>query len=356
MKIAVLSTPWITIPPIGYGGIELVINNLVEGLVKKGHQVMLFATGDSKTSARLEYFYNKALGNDLSLKINPYIILNHLHKFFSLVKKEKFDIIHNHTQYIGMFFCDLQNTPFVHTLHGAYYKNLQAPSGFIDSKRKVLWQFRHHPFISISNNQRLGMPELNYIATIYNGIKANEFKLGKGDGGYLAWLGRITSNKGVDIAINIAKKINLPLKIAAFLDKGADNEYFEKEIKPLIEKNKDIVEVVGEIKNPAQKTEFLGKALATLFPIRWHEPFGLVMVESMASGTPVIAFDKGSVREVVENNKTGFIVNTEEEMISAIKMIKKIDRSYCHQYAITKFSTEKMVDDYEKAYYKVINS
>lgn len=354
MKIAVLSPPWIAVPPVGYGGTELVVANLVEGLVKRGHEVMLFATGDSKTSARLEYFYEKAIGNDLSLKLNPFYLLNHFHKFFKIVKQEKFDIIHNHTAYQGMFFCDLQDTPFVHTLHGGYYKDLKAPSGFVEDKRQVLWQFRHHPFISISNNQRQGMPELNYIATVYNGIKPEEFKLGNGEGGYLAWLGRITPNKGLDIAIRVAQKLKIPLKIAAFVDPGADGKYFEEQIKPLISQTKE-VEFLGEICDPEKKTDFLGKAIATLFPIRWHEPFGLVMVESMASGTPVIAFNKGSVPEVIENEKTGFIVENENEMIEAVKKINRIDRKYCHQYAISRFSVEKMVENYEKAYQKVIS-
>ncbi len=350
MKIALLSTPWIAVPPSGYGGIEKVIGDLTEGLVKRGHQVMLFATGDSKTSARLEYYYDKALGNNLNLKANPYYIFNHIHAFFKIIKKEKFDIIHNHNQYFPMYFFDLIDQPFVHTLHGAFYKNLKAPEGFIEEKRSLLMKFKNHPFISISNNQRTGIPELNYIKTVYNGINPQDFWLGKGEGGYLVWLGRITYNKGLDIAIRVARKVSLPLKIAAFIDKG-EEDYFQKEIKPLIDKK---VEFLGEIKDLKTKSTLFGNAKAFLFPIRWHEPFGIVMLEAMACGTPVIAFNKGSVAEVIIDGQTGFIVNTEEEMVKAIEKVDQIDRSFCREHVIKNFTTDKMVEDYLEAYQRVI--
>lgn len=350
MKIAILSTPWISVPPQGYGGIELVVANLTNELVKKGHDVTLFATGDSKTKASLKYKYQSALGNNWSDKQNPYPFLNHLHAFFKLLKKERFDIIHNNAQYVPQYFFDLQDQPFIHTLHGAFYKSLRSPSGLVEDKRSVLNHFKHHPYVSISNQQREGMPELNYVKTVYNGIDPNRFKIGKGNGGYLAWLGRITPNKGLDIAIRVAKQAKLPLKIAAFID-SADQEYFQKKIKPLLDKN---TEFIGEISHE-QKVKFLGGAIATLFPIRWHEPFGLVMIEAMACGSPVIALNMGSAPEVIEHGKTGFIVQTEEEMLSSLAKISTLDRNYCHQYATTKFSISKMADDYLKAYKFVIS-
>lgn len=352
MKIAILSTPWIAVPPIGYGGIELVVANLTEGLVKKGHEVMLFATGDSKTSARLEYFYEKALGNDRFLKDNTFLNLQHTYEFFKLLKSEKFDIVHNNNQYFPMFFFDLQETPFIHTLHGAFYKDLISPSGFVKEKRDILLAFKNHPYVSISNHQQTSMPQLNYVKTVYNGIIPEQFELSRGDGNYLAWIGRITSNKGIDTAINVARKLNIPIKIAGFIDPG-DKEYFEKEIKPLVDDN---VEFVGELKDLKVKSDFLGGAIATLFPIRWHEPFGLVMIESMACGTPVIAFNKGSVPEIVENGKSGFIVETEEEMTEAVKKVGQIDRSYCRQHAVKNFNVDVMVDGYLEAYKKVLDS
>jgi len=350
MKIAILSTPWIAVPPKGYGGIELVVANLTEGLVRRGHDVMLFATGDSKTSARLEYEHDQALGNDWSTKQNPYPFLAHLHKFFQIIRREKFDIIHNNAQYVPQYFLDLQNTPFLNTLHGAFYKGLVAPSGLIEDKRKTLIRFKNHPYVSISDNQRTGIPDLNYIKTVYNGVRASNFSLGEGKGGYLAWLGRITPNKGVDVAIEVAKKTGLPLKISAFVD-SSDQKYFNEKIKPQITGN---IKITGPIKNQKEKNEFLGGAIATLFPIRWHEPFGLVMVESMACGTPVIAFAQGSAPEVIENGKTGFLVDDLEGMISSLKKINQIDRAYCRQWAIKKFSVETMVDGYLEAYRLVI--
>ncbi len=352
MKIAILSTPYIAVPPVGYGGIELVVHNLTEKLVEKGHQVLLFATGDSLTKAKLAYYYPKAVGNNLEVKNNSLIIVPHLHAFFKLIEKEDIDIIHNNCQYEAMFFCDLQKKPFIHTLHGAFYKNLKSPSGLNELKRKILKMFKHHPFISISNNQRIGLPDLNYIKTIYNGINIEKFHLGDGKGNYLAYLGRITPNKGVEVAIKIAKKLNIPLKIAAFVDKG-DMDYFKNIILPQVNKN---IEFLGEIKSEKEKSEFFGRAKAFIFPIQWHEPFGLVMIEAMACGTPVIAFNKGSVPEVVVNNKTGFIVESEEEMIEAIKKIDSIDRQECRKHVEKNFTVEKMVNDYLEAYKIVINN
>lgn len=351
MKIAILSTPWVAVPPAGYGGIELVVANLTEGLVKKGHEVLLFATGDSRTSARLEYYYDKALGNDLYLKNNPYYLLNHVHAFFNLIKKEKFDIIHNNAQYFPMYFLDLIDTPFLHTLHGAFYKDLKSPEGFTEKKRQLLQQFKHHAFVSISDNQRQGLPELNYIKTVYNGIKPEDFSFYPNKGKYLAWLGRITPNKGVDTAIKVAKSAGIPLKLAAFIDPG-DQQYFNEKIKPMLDSN---TELIGEIKDIKQKADFFGQALAMLFPIRWHEPFGLVMIEAMACGTPVIGFKKGSVPEIIQNGKSGFVVETEDKMLEAVKKVSQIDRSYCREHAINNFSVDKMVDGYLEAYKITIN-
>lgn len=354
MKIALLSTPWIATPPKGYGGIELVVANLAEQLIKKNHDVYLFATGDSKTKAKLFFYFKKALGNNFYLKQIPYLSLLHISEFLNLCKNEKFDIIHNNFQYPPMFFLDSLNTPFIHTLHGAFYKNLLAP--YLTNKISVKWvretlkRFKHHPFVSISNNQRTGLPELNYVKTIYNGIKIEEFSLGEGDGGYLAWLGRVTPNKGLDIAIEVAQKTKLPLKIAGFIDPG-DQKYFDEVIKPKIKAG---IYFMKEITDSKEKSKFFEKAIATLFPIRWHEPFGIVMVESMACGTPVVAFNKGSAPEVIKDGQTGFIVENLEQMIGKVKEIKKIERKKCRDWVLEKFTVEKMTNDYLEAYQKAI--
>lgn len=372
MKIAILSTPWIAVPPQGYGGIELVVENITEGLVKRGHDVTLFATGDSKTSANLAYFFPKAVGNDLFKKENPYYILQHAHAFVKYIRSKNFDILHNNSQYIPMYFFDLQKTPFLHTLHGAFYTGLSAPSGFTEETRETLSLFKHHPYVSISNNQRLGMPDLNYIETIYNGIKIDDYKLSESRGGNLVWLGRITPNKGLDTAIKTAIETNLPLKVAFFTDPG-DKEYFEKEIKPICNAN---VELLGQLMNGKEKSIFFENALATLFPIRWDEPFGLVIVESMACGIPVIAFARGSVGEIIEDGVTGFLINpsdTEtkgnfitkktgiEGMVEAVNRMYSLPddeykkmRKNCRELVEQKFSAEKMVENYEKVYEKIL--
>lgn len=353
MKIALLSTPWIAIPPKGYGGIELVVANLAEGLVKRGHDVTVFATGDSKTPAKCAYYYKQALGNNLVLKQNLYNILLHTDAFIQHATKEKYDILHNHVGQSAFFFFDFLKVPFVHTLHGAYYKNLHATSGNLEQKRLTMERFKYHPFISISDNQRISLPELNYVKTIYNGILPERFKCVMKPQDYIAWIGRVTPNKGLDIAIRIAQKAHVKLKISAFIDQG-DEAYVEKTIRPLL--TGPYVEFMGEITDFEAKTAFLGNAKAVLFPIQWHEPFGLVMIESMASGTPVIAFNKGSVPEVIEQGKTGFIVETEEEMLASLSQVDTIDREYCHRYATEHFSVDTMVDAYLEAYAQVISA
>lgn len=356
MKIALLAPPWIAIPPLGYGGTERVVYQLAEGLVKKGHQVTLFATGDSQTSAKLAFCFEKALGNDWRIKQNPYLSLEHIYAFIKLAKKENFDIIHNHASYVPLFFLSLQNFNFVTTLHGPLdqeLKKLKDKDDFlIDAKRRVLFLFRKTPFVSISNHQRKGMRELNYIRTVYNGVEIEKFPLGEGKGNYLAWLGRVTPKKGADIAIKVALRLGMPLKISAFVD-PVEKDYFESVIKPLINQSK-LIEFIGELKDDKEKAKFLGEALVTLYPIRWHEPFGIVMVESMVCGTPVIAFNKGSVPEIVEDGKTGYIVENEEEMIEKVKMVKKINRQYCRQSVSLRFSVEKMIEEYCKVYQMIL--
>jgi len=196
------------------------------------------------------------------------------------------------------------------------------------------------------------MPDLHYVSTVYNGINPSHFEDGKGDRGYLVWLGRITPNKGLDTAINVAKKSGMMLKIGAFVDEG-DKEYFEGTIRPLLD---DSIQFIGEMTDPEQKSKLLGEASAFLFPIRWHEPFGLVMVEAMACGTPVIAFNKGSVSEIVEDGKTGFIVENEDEMVASIRKIGSIDRNYCRERVLSKFTVDQMVEGYLEAYNKVLQS
>jgi glycosyltransferase involved in cell wall biosynthesis len=376
LKIAITSPPWISVPPLGYGGIERVVYNLVEGLIKKGHDVTLYATGDSKTSAKLEYFYPKALGNHLPLKLNPYHILNHLYYFYKEAHN-KYDIVHDNIEEMALFFADLTLTPIVITLHRAFNEktdDLFKDYGILPSIKELLKKFKHYPYVSISNKQREFLPELNYVATIYNSIILDDFDFNKNGGEDIIWIGRINYTKGVDLGIKVAKMINKKIVIASYVDAG-DRVYYQKEVKPYFTQN--FVSHIGEIKNTKTKSQFLGNGRLFLFPLRWDEPFGIVMIESMATGTPVVAFARGSVPEVIKDGETGFIVNPSDDDIRGNFIIKKtgveglceaVERIYsmpedqyrkmrkaCREHVEKNFTVERMVDDYEKVYEEILN-
>lgn len=345
MRIAQLAAPWIAVPPKGYGGAERIVYFLTEELVRRGHKVTLFATGDSKSSGQLSPFFPKALGNDGTYKsAHPFMSFLQCSSCFE--RAAEFDVIHNHLQYQTLFFTDFVKTPVVHTLHGSFNINEVA-----EDRRLTLSKFKHQDFVSISNAQRANLPDLNYIATVYNGIKIEEFEFSFESGNYLAWLGRITPKKGVTEAIKVARALGMKLKIAAFID-PVDRDFFEKEVKPLIDGR--FIEFVGELDSRG-KSDFLKNALCVLFPISWHEPFGMVMVEAMTTGTPVIAFNFGSVPEIVINGVTGFVVENIGEMIEKVKEIGKIDRGKCRKHVEDNFTVEKMVKGYEEVYEKILD-
>src|SRR3989344_283787 len=373
MKIALISPPWIAVPPVGYGGIERGGSIFAEGKVQKRQEATLFATGDSHTSAYLDFYYKKARGNNLPLKFNPYNMLNHLYHFFSRSKK-KFDIIHNHSGRLALFFSHFTETPFLYTLHGSYMKNdSESMYDIADSGREVLKQFAHIPYVSISNKQREGLPELNYADTVYNGIILSEFDFDEKGGDNLLWFGRVTPTKGLDSAIEVAQHTGKKLHAIYFLDEG-DADYFKKEIEPLC--NIPSCTLSTEVKNIKDKSDFLRSGKALLFPIHWDEPFGIVMVEALACGTPVIAYAKGSVPEVIRDGETGFIVNDDEKRGDWIikksgmeglreaveKMYTMPEEKYrlmrraCRQHATRHFTVEKMVDEYEEVYSRVIQN
>jgi len=345
LKIAQLVPPWIPVPPKAYGGIERVVYYLTEGLTSRGHEVTLFASGDSQTSARLISPFLEALGNIGELKNNPTLQLLQVSPCFEMAGE--FDIIHSHMVYQAAFFANLVKTPVVHTLHGSFIKG-EVP----EERRRLLEKYKNQNFVSISFAQREGLPDLNFVANIYNGVNIDEFEYGEG-GGYLSWLGRITPKKGVVEAIEVARILGKKLKIAAFID-PIDQPFFEMRVKPLIDGQQ--IELVGELKGTA-KSDFLKASLALLFPIDWHEPFGIVMIEAMACGTPVVAFDRGSVSEVVVSGKTGFVVDPNlgvDGLVEAVKKIDQIDRLACRRHVEENFSVKKMIDRYEEAYKKIL--
>jgi glycosyltransferase involved in cell wall biosynthesis len=347
MKIALLAPPYLSVPPKKYGGTEKIVSMLADGLVAAGHDVTLFASGDSFTRAKLVSIFPTEIGNSGLKKDDGLLPLLHYTECYR--RAHEFDLIHNHGQYLSMFLAEYSKTPVVHTIHGSYY-----PGEVPEEKRKVLAAFKNHRFISISNNQRGGYPDLNFVATVYNGIDLSQFTYTeKPKGEYLLWVGRIVAKKGPLPAIQTAKALNLPLVIAAAID-PADMPYFEKEIKPLIDGNQ--INYIGEIQHNTSD-KLYGNAIATLFPITWHEPFGLVMVESMACGTPVVAYNIGSVPELVADGKTGFIVDIErgvEGLTHGVKRIGEIQRGDCRAWVQEKFSKEKMVAGYIDAYKKIL--
>jgi glycosyltransferase involved in cell wall biosynthesis len=376
MKIAILAPPWISIPPPGYGGIENFISNLALNLFKRGHKIVLYTTGDSNLSVPILYYYKKALGNDKSMKLNPYNIVAHFHYFYKKYSSQ-FDIIHNNAAELALYFADFSNSLTIHTLHNNYYDNkrdILAKYHWLEGQKMALTTFKNSPFIAISNYQRLAIPYLNYIKTIYNGINTLSFKLGEGNKSYIIFFGRIDPVKGADIAIEVAKKTSKELLIAGFVDKGK-KKYFQSKIIPNVDNKKILLST--EMINHEKKIQLFGEAKLFLSPICWEEPFGLVMIEAMATGTPVVAFARGSVPEVIKDGETGFIVNPSDDDIRGDFIIKKtgieglceaVERIYsmpedqyrkmrkaCREHVEKNFTVEKMVDEYEKVYEEIIS-
>lgn len=335
MKIAQVAPLYESVPPKLYGGTERIVHYLTEELVSAGHDVTLFASADSETSATLEPIVSKALRLDQDV-LDP--LLPHL-LMMDRVRgaASEFDVIHFHTGFLHFPVFRECSTPHVTTLHGRLdIRELDA----------LLEAFRDMPLISISDYQRTPVGWGNWVATVYHGLPEELYTFRAEPGTYLAFLGRISPEKRVDRAIEIAIRAGMPLKIAAKVDK-ADREYFDQEIKTLL--NHPLVEFIGEV-NEREKDELLGNAYALLFPIDWPEPFGLVMIEAMACGTPVIAFRNGSVPEVMRHGTTGFVVENLHQAVSAVERIGEIDRAMCRQEFENRFSARRMASDYIQIY------
>jgi glycosyltransferase involved in cell wall biosynthesis len=340
LRIAQIILPWIPLPPERYGGTERIVYTLTEELVKRGHEVTLFATGDSKTSAKLDFIFPESLGLQENVKETLTTTFNPLrHVAYAFSKAGEFDVIHSHAQYLGLPFASLVATPTIHTFHRVYQGT--------DDEVGLLQQFKHQNFVSISDSQRdLG---LNFIATVYNGIPVEEYEYSDKIGDYLFWSGRILPKKGIIESIEIAKKFGIKLKVAGVV---TDGDFFEKNINPHIDG--EHVEYLGELSQKEMGELYKG-AYATLFPISWREPFGLVMAESMAVGTPIVAFKWGAVPEVIEEGKTGFIVSHIDEAVTALKNIPSLSRTDCRKRVEERFSVQKMTDGYEKVYRQILS-
>ena len=336
MRIAQIAPLYEAVPPRLYGGTERVVAHLSDELVRRGHDVVLFASGDSKTTAQLVPCRKVALRLDTNLSWD---IPAHLSMLAEVRKHAKdFDILHFHLDcfHLPLFHDICERT--LTTLHGRQD---------IEDLRIVHRHYPNYPLVSISNSQRRALPRLNWVRTIYHGYPKSQYKFSPvAKGGYLAFLGRIAPEKGVDRAIEIARRSEVPIRIAAKIDR-ADTDYFHAHIKPLL--NTPGVEFIEEIAED-EKSEFLGAASALLFPISWPEPFGLVMIEAMACGTPIIGFRQGSVPEVVSNGVTGLVVETVEQAAAAVSRINTIDRATVRATFERRFSVEVMAKNYEDTY------
>jgi glycosyltransferase involved in cell wall biosynthesis len=340
MRIAQVAPLAERIPPIAYGGIELVVALLTDELVRRGHEVTLFASGDSQTLAKLESVYPRATRTDPSIKdYNAYLTLE-LNRVYQ--RANEFDIIHSHVDYPALAYANFVKTPTVHTLHGQFYND----------NKQVFAQSKNQNYVSISNSQREPLPELNYVATVYNGIDLNSYKFHPESDRepYLAFLGRVSPEKGPARAIEIAKRAGWRLKMACKVD-DVDREFFESQVLPHVDGEQ--IQLVGEI-SQEEKSNLIGGAVATLFPINWREPFGLVMTESMATGTPVIAMSMGAAPEVIADGKTGFLCNNIDEMVAAVSKVAALERHPCRQHVLDNFGVAQMVDGYEEVYRQVL--
>ena len=335
MKIAQIAPLVESVPPRLYGGTERVVSWLTEELVRQGHEVALFASGDSRTSARLEPIVPRALrlqGVHDSTSANM-LMLDRV-----IACQQEFDVLHFHTDFFHYPpFCKLSHRT-LYTLHGR--QDLPHLPGLYRA-------FPDLPLVSISNHQRRPLQGVNWRGTVYHGMPKTLFRPGWGDGGYLAFLGRICPDKGVLPAIEIARQAGVPLKVAAKVD-PADQEYFDQQVKPVLAVSPH-VDFIGEI-GDSQKQQFLGKARGLLFPISWPEPFGLVMIESMACGTPVIAFNSGSVPEIMEDGVTGFVVDTVEQAAALVGRLEALSRPQVRARFEKRFSVEAMARAYVKIY------
>lgn len=353
LKIAQIAPLWFPVPPKGYGGTELVVSKLTESLIKKGHRVTLFASGNSKTKGKLI----SVVKNDLRKLGIPYLFdsYNILNLIEAFSRAKEFDILHTHIDVYDPIFRAQSSVPTIATFHNPFWPKAKKKSGqwHTYQGRVLLYnRFPKLPYIAISNSYRKQCPaKIKFVKTIYHGVDPNLLKFNPKGGNYFAWLGRFSPNKGTHLAIRIAKKLGLKLLIAGKAVSPEDKKYFSEKIKPFLTRK---IQLVGEIKTDAEKSEFLGNARAFLYPLQWEEPFGITMIESQACGTPVIAFNRGSVPEVVKDKKTGFVVNYEKEMIKAIKHISDIDRRECRKFFEQKFTVQKMTDDYEKIYYSLL--
>ncbi len=343
MRIGMIAPPWFPLPPQRYGGIEFVVSLLTEGLVARGHDVTLFASGDSETRARLSYIFARApfeqMENGLHLEV--------MHSLGAYLRADEFDVIHDHdglaSRAMGALVHRLTGTPVVATLHGPADPITQQSLGSLRSELR---------FIAISDYQRLGFPDLDFVGTIPNAIDVEHMPFSRQKDDYLLFIGRMTPDKGAHTAIEVAHRLDRRLIMGGKVNEGPEHEYFEAQIEPHLS---DKVHFRGEVDHET-KARLYQQARCTLFPIQWPEPFGLVMIESLACGTPVIAMRQGSVPEVIEHGRNGFIVDTVDEMVEAFGRIDDIDPAECRSSVEERFGHDAFITAHEEAYARLLGA
>jgi glycosyltransferase involved in cell wall biosynthesis len=341
MRIAILSPPWFPVPPPRYGGIEWIVALVADGLAERGHDVTLFASGDSVTKATLASVFSEAPSEFIGQSAYE------LHHALSCYERaDDFDVVNDHSGALGAVLGAAVSTPVVHTVHGP----LDRRSG--ELYQQVSRVAPRVGFISLSMNQRAPQPDLPWIANCPNALNLVSYPVHPHRGDYLLFIGRMSPDKGCHRAVEVAKEAGLPLKIAGKMQERLEEEYFDAAVRPHLGPD---IEFLGEVSHD-EKVDLLQNARATLFPIKWQEPFGLVMIESMACGTPVIATRWGAVPEVIVDGETGIIVDEHTEMVAAIAKADLIEPMDCRRYVEERFSSERMVRDYENAYRAVLGN
>ncbi len=339
MKIGIIAPAWFSVPPARYGGIEWVVSILADGLVEQGHHVTLFAAGDSQTKARLVTSYDEPPSMRIGLAMPD---LHHALTCYA--RAGDFDIVNDHSGPLGAALGAAVESPVCHTVHGPLTGESGDVYSLIGSVSPSVG------LISVSDSQRSPLPNLNWLATCHNAIAMDTYPFHPTNDGYLLFLGRMSPDKGAHHAVALARETGLPMILAGKMQDVEERQHFEAHVAPLLGGN---IEYVGEVSHD-EKVRLLQNAQATVFPIQWPEPFGLVMVESMACGTPVIATRQGAVPEVIEEGRSGVIVDSPSELAAAVKQAITLDPFECRASAIERFSPERMVDDYVAAYQSMV--
>ena len=338
MRIAIIAPPWVSIPPVAYGGVEVVLDELARGLQAGGHDVLLFATGDSRCPVPTGWALERAAG---VANARPATELRHVVNAYDWIAGEV-DIVHDHTLVGPVYAQRFSSLPVVTTNHGPFESEM---ADFYRTIGEVV------PILAISHHQASTAKRTRIAGVIHHGVDLERFPVGDGRGGYALFLGRMSPDKGVHTAIAVVRAAQVPLKIAVKMDEPAEYAYFDERVKPMLGAD---VELVGEV-GGADKLALLGEARCLLNPIAWPEPFGMVMIEALACGTPVIAPPLGSVPEIIEDGVTGFVRGGDVAMADAVRRIGEIDRGTCRAEAALRFSAQRMAADHARFYQSILD-